>query len=63
MGLPCSLARYSLALLGLTLAALPGRLLAQAQATTGVVRGTVTDSTGQPISGATVTLRHTGDER
>ena len=59
MALPCSLARYRLTLLlGLTFATLPGRLHAQAQATTGVVRGTVTDSTGQPISGATVTLRH-----
>ena len=59
MALPCSLARYPLTLLlGLTFATLPGRLHAQAQATTGVVRGTVTDSTGQPISGATVTLRH-----
>jgi hypothetical protein len=59
MALPWSLARYPLTLLlGLTFATLPGRLHAQAQATTGVVRGTVTDSTGQPISGATVTLRH-----
>src|SRR5918994_3480124 len=59
MALPCSLARYRpTLLLGLTFATLPGRLHAQAQATTGVVRGTVTDSTGQPISGATVTLRH-----
>src|SRR5919112_1237688 len=60
MALPCSLARFSLTvLLGLTFATLPGRLQAQAQATTGVVRGSVTDSAGQPISGATVTLRHT----
>jgi len=59
MALSCSPARYLLTLLlGLTFAALPGRLHAQAQATTGVVRGTVSDSTGQPISGATVTLRH-----
>src|SRR5687767_4649245 len=59
MALPCSQARVTLTLLhGLTFAILPGRLHAQAQATTGVVRGTVTDSTGQPISGATVTLRH-----
>ena len=43
---------------GLALALLPGLLRAQAQATTGVVRGTVSDSTGQPVSGATVTLRH-----
>src|SRR5688572_26432679 len=38
--------------------ALPGLLRAQAQATTGVVRGTVSDSAGRPVSGATVTLRH-----
>ncbi|HET9463979.1 MAG TPA: TonB-dependent receptor [Gemmatimonadales bacterium] len=45
-------------LLGFVLAAMPGVLQAQAQATTGVTRGTVTDSTGQPIAGATVTLRN-----
>ena len=31
---------------------------AQAQATTGVIRGTVSDSVGRPIEGATVTLRN-----
>ena len=36
----------------------PAALHAQAQATTGVIRGTVTDSTGQPLSGAIVTLRN-----
>jgi hypothetical protein len=45
-------------LLGFVLAALPAALEAQAQATTGVTRGTVTDSIGQPIAGATVTLRN-----
>ena len=45
-------------LLGFALATVPDWLDAQAQATTGVVRGTVTDSTGQPLAGATVTLRH-----
>jgi hypothetical protein len=40
------------------LAALPQRLWAQAQATTGVIRGTVTDSTGGPLAGASVTLRN-----
>jgi hypothetical protein len=41
------------------LAALPGRLSAQAQATTGVIRGTVTDSTtGAALPGASVTLRN-----
>jgi hypothetical protein len=59
MALPGSLARHFLTLLlGLTFAAMPGRLHAQAQATTGVVRGTVADSAGRPIAGATVTLRH-----
>ncbi len=45
-------------LLGAVFATLPASVHAQAQATTGVVRGTVSDSTGQPIAGATVTLRH-----
>ncbi len=45
-------------LLGFVLTALPAALAAQAQATTGVARGTVTDSTGQPIAAATVTLRN-----
>jgi hypothetical protein len=42
----------------LLVAVVPAALHAQAQATTGVIRGTVTDSTGQPLSGATVTLRN-----
>lgn len=37
---------------------LPARLRAQAQATTGVIRGVVTDSTGAPLAGATVSLRN-----
>jgi carboxypeptidase family protein len=40
------------------LAASPGRLSAQAQATTGVIRGTVTDTSGGVIAGASVTLRN-----
>ena len=40
------------------LLAVPAALHAQAQATTGVIRGTVSDSAGQPLSGATVTLRN-----
>src|SRR4051812_22538067 len=48
----------TLVLLGLALAALPGRLAGQAQATTGVIRGTVTDSAGGTLSGASVTLRN-----
>jgi len=45
-------------LLGILFTGLPAALAAQAQATTGVARGTVTDSTGQPIAGATVALRN-----
>ena len=53
------LLRSTVALLGLALAAVPGRLAAQAQATTGVIRGTITDSAGGgPLVGATVTLRN-----
>ncbi|MGH7510685.1 MAG: TonB-dependent receptor [Gemmatimonadales bacterium] len=36
----------------------PAALQAQAQATTGVTRGVVTDSLGEPLAGATVTLRN-----
>ncbi|HVE79920.1 MAG TPA: carboxypeptidase regulatory-like domain-containing protein [Gemmatimonadaceae bacterium] len=36
----------------------PAALRAQSQATTGIIRGTVTDSTGAPAVGATVTLRN-----
>ena len=51
--------RSALALLGFALAAVPGRLAAQAQATTGVIRGLITDSArGGPLAGATVTLRN-----
>ena len=35
-----------------------GTLSAQAQATTGIVRGTVRDSGGAPIAGANIALRH-----
>jgi Carboxypeptidase regulatory-like domain len=45
-------------LLGSWLLVLPTALWGQAQATTGVIRGTVTDSAGQPLAGATVTLRN-----
>jgi Carboxypeptidase regulatory-like domain len=36
----------------------PALLHAQAQATTGVIRGTVTDSAGRPLDNATLSLRH-----
>ena len=42
----------------LAFAAAPASLLAQAQATTGVIRGTVTDTTGGTLAGALVTLRN-----
>ena len=59
MALPRSLSRPTRALLfGFILVTLPAALQAQAQATTGVIRGTVTDTTGQPLAGATVTLRN-----
>ena len=34
-------------------------LAAQSQATTGIIRGTVTDPAGSPVAGATVTMRET----
>ena len=48
----------SLLRLGLALGAAPAHLHAQAQATTGVIRGTVTDSPGRTLAGASVTLRN-----
>src|SRR5438093_2503661 len=39
--------------------ALPVMLAAQSQATTGIIRGVVADASGQPVAGATVTLRET----
>ncbi|MGZ8398187.1 MAG: outer membrane beta-barrel protein, partial [Gemmatimonadales bacterium] len=44
-------------LVGLVLAGVPAALQAQAQASTGVIRGRVSDSTGAALHGATVTLR------
>jgi hypothetical protein len=45
-------------LLSSLLLTIPAILQAQAQATTGVIRGTVSDSTGRPLNDATVTLRN-----
>src|SRR2546429_1567356 len=39
--------------------AFPLFLSAQSQATTGIIRGVVTDPSGTPVAGATVTLRET----
>src|SRR4051794_32431302 len=50
--------RSMLPLLGLAVALLPGSLAGQAQATTGVIRGTVEDTVGHPLAGASVTLRN-----
>jgi hypothetical protein len=49
-------AALPLALSFLVLLALPSRLAGQAQASTGVIRGTVSDTTGAPLAGATVTV-------
>ena len=52
--------RRSILLVGLLLAFLPAILLAQSQATTGVIEGTVTDATGAALPGVTVSIRNTG---
>jgi hypothetical protein len=51
--------RTGVVCLALLLAALPGALLAQSQATTGVIEGTVSDDGGAPLPGASVALRNT----
>jgi hypothetical protein len=56
--MPLPSLRPTLLCLAAALASLPGRLHAQAQATTGVIRGTVTDSAGGRLAGASVTLRN-----
>src|SRR2546425_12144689 len=54
-----SLARLSSLVVGaaLVLFASPAPLGAQAQATTGIIRGVVTDPSGAPVKGASVTVR------
>ncbi|MEN8376838.1 MAG: carboxypeptidase regulatory-like domain-containing protein [Gemmatimonadota bacterium] len=37
---------------------LPAGITAQSQATTGIIRGVITDPVGQPVAGAEVTIRH-----
>src|SRR3954463_10313224 len=59
MGLPrLEVHRAGLLLPFVLLLLIPTHLRAQAQASTGVIRGTVTDSAGRPLDNATVSLRH-----
>src|SRR3954467_3240944 len=59
MGLPrLEVHRAGLLLPLVLLLLIPTHLRAQAQASTGVIRGTVTDSAGRPLDNATVSLRH-----
>src|SRR5437660_4179139 len=51
--------RLPFTLLLLALVSLPTLLRAQAQATTGVIRGVVAEPSGAPLPGATVLLRET----
>ncbi|HEY4647542.1 MAG TPA: TonB-dependent receptor, partial [Gemmatimonadales bacterium] len=61
MGLPrLEVHRAGLLLPFVLLLLIPTHLRAQAQASTGVIRGTVTDSAGRPLDNATVSLRHLG---
>ena len=56
--MPLPSLRSTLLCLAGALALLPAQLLGQAQATTGIIRGTITDSTGGALAGASVTLRN-----
>ena len=46
-------------LLAVTLLLVPALGLAQSQATTGVIEGTVSDTSGAPVPGATVLVQNT----
>src|SRR5258706_10945181 len=54
--------RLALALLAALLLVLPSPLLAQSQATTGVIEGTVLDETGHPLPGASVSMKNTATD-
>jgi hypothetical protein len=56
--MPLPSLRSTLVCVAAGLATIPARAHAQAQATTGVIRGTVTDSAGGALAGASVTLRN-----
>src|SRR5258708_8108339 len=49
----------SIARIALVALALVPSVLAQSQATTGVIEGTVLDASGAPVPGASVTIRNT----
>ena len=51
--------RTGVVCLALLLVALPGAVLGQSQATTGVIEGTVSDEAGAPLPGASVSIRNT----
>ena len=52
--------RRRVVLMMLTIVLLSSAAFAQSQATTGVIEGTVSDSSGAVLPGATVTLKNTG---
>ena len=55
-------ASVTVAVLFASLIALAPRALAQSQATTGLIEGTVSDASGGRLPGATVTLRQHRDQ-
>ena len=48
----------SVLLAGIAFSAIPSTLYSQAQATSGIIRGTVLDNDGRAIAGATIIVRH-----
>ena len=55
--------RTVLVCLAVIVALAPGVALAQSQATTGVIEGTVSDASGGPLPGASVAIRNTASFR